>query len=480
MSHKDMIHVVLCGGSGTRLWPLSRESKPKQLINFFDQKTLLQKSIIGNQKQCSEFLVVCNDEHFHLIQKQLSEYSLTPQKYILEAIPRNTAAAVCFALLTCDPKKTILITPADHDIDYSEAYINAIDEAKQSADQNQVTVFGISPTNPETGYGYIEIQSDHTVKRFHEKPSLEVAKHYLKQGDFYWNSGMICAKVEVLLKLMLQHAPDILQKAEHAYRHAFIRNEHPAVYKIPYEEMINIPVLSIDHAILEKTSNLKCVPGAFRWTDMGSFDSLFTFFPKDEGNNVVNAKQFVSINSKNNLIMGHHRLISMVDVEDLAVVDTPDALLISRLGTTQNVREVVHKLRDTNKDVLHMHAEKSCPWGSFTVLESTDMCKVKRLIVHPGKRLSLQKHLYRSEHWVVVAGTALVTVGKEKYLLHPNQSVFIPKEEQHRIENPGDVDVVIIEVQFGEYTGEDDIIRIEDDFGRAPKEAEQAQELTPI
>jgi mannose-1-phosphate guanylyltransferase len=291
---------------------------------------------------------------------------------------------------------------------------------------------------------------------------------------------MICAKCEVLLKLMLHHAPEILQKAEQAYRNSSVQIGHPSIIKIPYEEMMKIPVTSVDYALLEKTSNLKCVPGAFRWTDMGSFDSLFTYFPKDEGNNVVNAKQFLSINAKNNLVMGDHRHISMVDVEDLAVVDTPDALLISKLGTTQNVREVVHKLKDTHKALLEMHVEKICPWGSFTVLESADMCKVKRLVVHPGKRLSLQKHLHRSEHWVVVAGTALVTVGKEKYLLHPNQSIFIPQQEQHRIENPGEEDVVIIEVQYGEYTGEDDIIRIEDDFGRVPKQTTESHETADL
>lgn len=462
-----MIHIVLCGGSGVRLWPLSRISKPKQFISFLDDQSLLQKTIVGNRFCAEECFVVCNADHFHMVKSQLSECGLSPGKYFLEPVPKNTAAAVCFGLLACRPEEIVLITPADHDIDYSSNYVRALEEAEEYAENDEVVLFGIAPATPETGYGYIEVNQDYSVKKFHEKPSVELAREYLKDGRFFWNSGMICAKAGKLIEQFQKYAKDILEGARSALMRAKIREEDGAkVYAILKDEMEIIPADSIDYAILEKASHLKCVVGNFRWTDMGSFDSIFTSFPKNDGENVVNAKSFVSVNAKNNLVMGTDRLISMVDVEDLAVVDTPDALLISKLGSTQKVKELVGKLKTTNTKVHEFHFEETRPWGTFSVLESRETWKVKRLVIWPGKRLSLQKHMNRSEHWVVVAGKALVTVGSEQRELYANQSIYIPMEEQHRIENPGEENLVIIEVQSGAYTGEDDIVRIEDDFHR--------------
>jgi mannose-1-phosphate guanylyltransferase len=377
---------------------------------------------------------------------------------------------VCLAMLSLDPEEIALITPSDHYIDYSEKYQSAVLKAYESAQQGEIVIFGISPQSAETGYGYIEAAQEGAVRRFHEKPSLEIANEYLKQGNFYWNSGMICAKAGVLLKAMEKHAPEILRACRNAYKNAASAEKDPAVCRIAYNDMMQIPSDSIDYALLEKMHALKIVAAGFSWSDVGSFDALYMQLTKDGEGNALAAKHFVSIDSRNNLIIGNQRMISTIDVENLAIVDTPDALLISRLGSTQKVRAVVNELKTLNTTLHQIHIEEERPWGCFTVLEASETYKVKRIVVSPGKRLSLQKHQYRSEHWVVVTGEALVTVGNEQKRLQPNQSVYIPLGEIHRIENPGEADLVIIEVQCGTYTGEDDIIRLQDDFARIPEQ----------
>lgn len=459
-----MINVILCGGSGTRLWPLSREKKPKQFINFSDGKSLLQRTVLGNQQFCSQFMIVCNAEHSYSVQNQLEEVQLEPCSYIFEPIPKNTAAAVCFAMLSIAPEEVALITPADHYINYSEEYIKAVAEAKKYATHDFLAIFGIYPKSPDTGFGYIEVENDKNVKKFHEKPSLKTAKSYLTKGNFYWNSGMICVKAGVFLKQLQQHAPHIYESSRNAFQKAAVTKNQ---FKILSDEMEKIPSESIDHALLEKADALKCVPGKFEWNDIGSFDSLFSHLPKDGDGNAVDAKNAHFLDSANNLVLGNKRMISLIDIKDLVIVDTPDALLISKIGSTQKVKEVVTQLKRGNTTLHRDHIEDFRPWGSFTVLESVDKYKVKKLVVSPGKRLSLQKHQHRSEHWVVVAGKAIVTIGNEERVLHSNDSIFIPKGEIHRIYNPGDTELVIIEVQYGDYTGEDDIIRIQDDFSRA-------------
>lgn len=458
-----MIHVILCGGSGTRLWPLSRERKPKQFINFSDGKSLLQRTSLGNQRLCSELLVVCNADHSYSVQNQLEEMALFPRDYIFEPIPKNTAAAICFAMLALDPDEIALVTPADHFINYTENYFKAVEEAKHYAANNFLAVFGIHPRTADTGFGYIEVEQDSNVKRFHEKPSLAVAENYLSQGNFFWNSGMICVKPRILLQELKKHSPHIYEPAINAYERAAKTNNQR---KILPGEMEGIPSESIDNALLEKIETLKCVRGEFEWNDIGSFDSLFSHLPKDYKGNAVDAKSVFSLDSNHNLVLGNNRMISLIDVKDLVIVDTPDALLISKLGSTQKVKEVVQSLKKGNTSLHRDHIEDYRPWGYFTVLESEEKYKVKKLLVNPGKRLSLQKHQHRSEHWIVVKGTAIVTIGKEEKTVRENEHFFIPKGEIHRIYNPGKSDLLIIEVQYGEYTGEDDIIRIEDDFSR--------------
>lgn len=467
----NMIHMILCGGVGTRLWPLSRESKPKQFMNFLDSKSLFQKTALGNKSVCDECVIVCNNEHYHMASSQMSEASIKPIRYILEPIPKNTAAAVCLGLQEIDLETIVLVTPADHYIDYSEAYFSAICQAQDYAEQGFISIFGIKPSRPETGFGYIEVTDQSFVRHFHEKPNLKTAEDYLKQGNFYWNSGMVCAKAGILLKAMQNYAPDILSTAQEAYKEAdIITDSISPIYRIFEKHMQNIPTISLDHALLEKIESLRCVLTSFSWSDIGSFDSIFTHFPKDHSGNGVDTKNYIPINSKNNLIMGNHRTISTIDMEDLVVIDTPDALLISRLGSTQKVRDVVHELKASNSQLYKSHVENQRPWGYFTVLETQETYKVKRIVVFPGKRLSLQKHLYRSEHWIIIEGTALVTLGEATRTLVTNQSIFIPQEEIHRVENLGSSDLVFIEVQYGCYTGEDDIIRLQDDFFRVANE----------
>lgn len=458
-----MINIILCGGSGTRLWPLSREKKPKQFINFSDGKSLLQSTVAGNQKCCSDFMIIGNAEHSYATQQQMAELGLTPKQYIFESLSKNTATAACLGALAIDPDEIALITPADHYIGYSEEYYEAIARARQLAEQNELVIFGIPPKFPDTGFGYIEVAGKECVKRFHEKPDADTASRYLEQGYFYWNSGMVCVKARVLLEAMHQYMPSIFYPAEKAYQNAVITNNQ---YKIPSDRMAHIPSQSLDHALLEKMPSLKCVVGNFEWSDIGSFDSLFKHLPKDVEGNAVEAKKFASLESSNNLIMGSNRMISLLDVENLVIIDTPDALLISKLGSTQKVKHVVDKLKTTQTTLHRDHLEDSRPWGTHVVLEEEEDYKVKRLVVSPGKRLSLQKHQHRSEHWVVVAGFALVTIGEEQQLLYPNQSIYIPLGAVHRVQNIGVTDLVIIEVQYGEYVREDDIIRIEDDFAR--------------
>lgn len=464
-----MINVILCGGSGVRLWPLSRQSKPKQFIDLLHETSLLQRAAQGNKPLTSGCVIVCNQAHSHLVQQQMNGCSVVPKHYIFEPIGRNSAAAVCLALLSIDPEEIAFMTPADLYIEYSEEYRSALQKAQKLASQDHIVIFGITPKGPETGYGYIELSDDEIVKRFHEKPTLDVAQEYIRRGNFFWNSGMICAKAKVLLNAMQKYAPAILEQAKRTYNNAKTATESSTAYYLPLEQMEKIPSTSIDYALFEKMNDLKMVRGNFVWSDIGSFDSLFHHLEKDGEGNAGSARS-VKVDSKHNLIIGGDRLIATIDVENLIIVDTPDALLVSKMGSAQKVRNVVDKLDESAAHLQKVHLEENRPWGTFTVLESFEGWKVKRLTVNPGKRLSLQKHKFRAEHWVVVSGKALVTVGDNQTLLHPNQSIFIPLGEIHRIENPGEELCVIIEVQCGSYTGEDDIIRFQDDFCR-PVEA---------
>jgi len=454
-----MTNIILCGGSGTRLWPISRTLMPKQFVKLFDDKSLFQLTVNRNGMYCDMQYIVSNTEQYFLALDQLEELNKINNKYLLEPIGRNTAPAIALACLDLPKDEIVLVTPSDHLIKDEHEYEKVLLRAKQLASENSLVTFGITPTFAETGFGYIEAKGL-DVEAFHEKPNLEVATAYIKKGNYYWNSGMFCFKAGVFLNELEKHSPLIYKNSLIAYKNAKKDN----ITRIKHDDMIKIPEDSIDYAVMEKSSSVKVIPSNIKWSDVGSFDSLYEELPKDINGNTKNDKH-ISIDSKNNLIYGNQRKIATIDIEDTIVVDTGDAILISKKGSSQKVKQVVQEIKKTTQ--LHnIHLTGYRPWGTYTVLEDSQGYKIKRIEVKSGKRLSLQKHYHRNEHWIIVSGTATVTIGNEVKILRPNESTYIKMGELHRLENNGKIPVVLIEAQVGEYTGEDDIIRLEDDFKR--------------
>ncbi len=455
-----MTNIILCGGSGTRLWPISRTLMPKQFVKLFDEKSLFQLTVQRNSKVCNSQFIVSNTEQYFLSVDQLEELKKENNKYLLEPVGRNTAPAIALACMELDSEEIVLVTPSDHLIKDEEEYSKVLEKAKELALEDNLVTFGITPTFAETGFGYIESENEYDVKAFHEKPDFETATSYLKAGNYYWNSGMFMFKAGVFLEELKKYSPEIFDTS----KDALTNSSKDDITRIKHDDMMKIPEDSIDYAVMEKSSKVKVVPSNINWSDVGSFDSLYEELPKDEDGNTLN-ENHVSIDSKNNLIYGKQRKIATVDIEDCIIVDTGDALLISKKGSSQKVKKVVAEVRKTT-ELHNIHLTGYRPWGSYTVLEDTPGYKIKRIDVKPGKRLSLQKHFHRNEHWIVVSGTATVTVGEETKLVRPNESIYIKMGELHRLANEGKIPVVLIEAQVGEYTGEDDIIRIDDDFKR--------------
>ncbi|WP_353661235.1 mannose-1-phosphate guanylyltransferase/mannose-6-phosphate isomerase [Hydrogenimonas sp. SS33] len=464
-----MTNIILCGGSGTRLWPVSRTLMPKQFVKLFGGKSLFQLTVERNRPLCDAQFIVSNAEQYFLAVDQLEELDASHNRFLLEPVGRNTAPAIALACLNIDPDEIVLVTPSDHLVKKKAAYIHALEEARGLAEEGHLVTFGIEPDYPETGFGYIQADGN-DVKSFREKPDLETARAYLEKNResqnrerYLWNSGMFCFKAGRFLEELERHAPEIYQACKKA-----AANEQEIVegqLRIRHEDMLAIPDESIDYAVMEKSDDVKVVPCDIGWSDLGSFDALYEELPKDDDGNTTNPRH-IALDSKNNLVIGDDRVIATVDVEELMIVDTGDALLVSKKGSSQKVKKVVEKLKERGSELPNVHLTAHRPWGAYTVLEDTPGYKIKRIVVKPGKRLSLQKHFHRSEHWIVVSGTATVTVGDEKYLVRPNESTYIKMGEIHRLENEGKIPVVLIEAQVGEYTGEDDIVRLEDDFKR--------------
>ena len=473
-----MTNIILCGGNGTRLWPISRTLMPKQFVKLFDNKSLFQLTDERNSKVCKSQFIVSNTEQYFLALDQLEELKKTNNKYLLEPVGRNTAPAIALACMQLDYDEIVLVTPSDHLIKDEKEYEKVLKKAKEFAKDNKLVTFGITPTFAETGFGYIEakLENDESlmmnVECFKEKPNLELAQSYIDENTklsiqnlplkYLWNSGMFCFKAGVFLDELEKYSAEIYNTCKTAFDNKKIDN---SALRIQHSHMEAIPDDSIDYAVMEKSDIVKVIPSNIAWSDVGSFDALYEELPKDKNGNTKNDKH-ISIDSKNNLVYGSDRIIASIDVEDLIIIDTGDALLISKKGSSQKVKKVVEKLKASDSQLHNIHLTGHRPWGTYTVLEESNGYKIKRIEVKPGSRLSLQKHFHRNEHWIVVSGTATVTVGEETRLVRPNESTYIKMGEVHRLENQGKIPVVLIEAQVGEYTGEDDIVRISDDFKR--------------
>ncbi len=456
-----MTNLILCGGSGTRLWPISRTLMPKQFVKLFNDKSLFQLTVQRNVGICDRQFIVSNMEQYFLALDQLEELNKINSRYLLEPIAKNTAPAITLACLALDYDEIVLVTPSDHLIKNEKEYEKVVKKAQELAKQDFLVTFGIKPTSPQTGYGYIESVDEFGVKAFHEKPDFKKASEYLKQGNYYWNSGMFMFKAGVFLDEIKKYSPKIYEASSIAFKNA----KKQEVIRIAHEDMFSIPSDSIDYAVMEKSNKVKVVPSDIDWSDVGSFDALYEELEKDKNFNTKD-ENHISIDSKNNLIYSSKRKIATVDVKDLLIIDTNDALLVSKKGSSQKVKQVVQRLKEDNSDLHNVHVKAHRPWGTYMVLEDTDGYKIKKIVVKPHKRLSLQKHFHRNEHWIVVSGCATVTIDDKKFILNPNESTYIKAGQVHRLENEGKLPLVLIEAQVGEYTGEDDIVRIEDDFKR--------------
>ncbi|MGD9554002.1 MAG: mannose-1-phosphate guanylyltransferase/mannose-6-phosphate isomerase [Arcobacteraceae bacterium] len=455
-----MTNIILCGGSGTRLWPISRTLMPKQFVKLFDDKSLFQLTVERNCKICEKQLVVSNTEQYFLALDQIEELQKTNIQYLLEPIGRNTAPAIALACMALSEDEIVLVTPSDHLIKNQKEYEKCIQQALAFVQENNLVTFGIKPTFAQTGFGYIEAK-EYDVKAFHEKPDFQTASEYVQSGNYYWNSGMFMFKAGVFLNELKKYAPQIYNNSLKTFKNAS-KNE---MMRIKLDDMMAIPEVSIDYAVMEKSSIVKVIPSDINWLDVGSFDALFTQLPKDENGNTLDSK-YIGINSHNNLIFGSNKTIATVDINDCIIVDTRDALLISQKGSSQKVKQIVEKLTLTQPTLTTVHLTGNRPWGTYTILEESNGYKIKRIEVKAKCRLSLQKHKYRNEHWVVVSGVATVEVEEKIFLLNANESTYIKAGEIHRLSNNTNEPLVIIEVQVGSYTGEDDIQRLEDDFKR--------------
>lgn len=456
-----MVVAILCGGSGTRLWPLSRELMPKQFVSLVNNSSLFQQTILRNVEFSNDFYIITNDKHYFLALDEIEKIEIENirYKYILESISKNTAAALLFVALSSKKDDIILALPSDHIIKDDDSYRDSISKAQKLAMDGNIVVFGIKPTSANTGYGYIK-EGKNNIE-FFEKPDKTTAQNYVKDGNYYWNSGMFCFKAQVLIDEFKAYKPDLLQKCKIALDSALNDNSFKRIKK---EDSQDIEEISIDYAIMEKSKKLKLVKGDFVWNDVGSFDALRDEYPKDINNNASNT-ELIALDSKNNFILSN-KLTAAIGVDDLIVVDTADSLLVSKMGESQKIKEVVKILKEKNSELCQIHRTAYRPWGSYSVLLDELSYKIKKIVVKPKKRLSLQKHFHRSEHWIVVSGSAIVTLQDKEFFLKANESTYIPMGNIHRLENPGKIDLVMIEVQVGEYLGEDDIVRIEDDFNR--------------
>ena len=474
----QIIPVVICGGSGSRLWPVSREQQPKPFIRLDDGQSLLQKAFLrgGLLPNVSDVMTVTNREFFFRIKDEYEEVgdlingSITTS-FILEPFGRNTAPAVAAASIQIAEQHgenaVLLVLAADHLISEQPAFAEAVSKAYQLAKKGKIVTFGIQPTAPETGYGYIESNGNEVV-RFVEKPALDKAKEYIASGDFLWNSGMFCFSAGTMLKEMSLHCPEILETTRACLEQAKKTSGEGLVQvEIDAELFKDVPDDSIDLAVMEKTLNAAVVSCDIGWSDIGCWNALGDLITPSQDNNRIQG-DIIALDTKNCTIKSESRVVGTIGVDSLIIIDTHDALLIADKSRAQEVKKIYAQLKEKGHEAHKLHRTAYRPWGTYTVLEEGPNFKIKRIAVKPGESLSLQIHQHRSEHWIVVSGVAKVLNDDKTLTLMVNESTFIPAKHKHRLENIGSEMLVMIEVQTGTYLGEDDIVRFQDVYGRAP------------
>ncbi len=477
MFNVNIIPIILCGGSGSRLWPLSRKSFPKQFLSICSEnnRSLLQETYfrISQFENLRPPIIICNEEHRFLVAEQMRELNIIPNSIILEPCGRNTAPAIAVATLNAlktDYDATLLVLSSDHLIKNNIKFKEAIELAITYTNKNKLVTFGVIPTSPETGFGYIKSKkpfdleniNGFDIEEFIEKPSLIKAKELFTNKLYTWNSGMFIFKGETMIKEMESFCPKLLNHCRESYYKSKKDLDFNRLNKFDFEECEDI---SIDKAVMEKTKNGVVIPLSAGWSDIGSWDSVWDNSKKDELGNSINGKTIIK-KTKNCYLNSNSRLLVSIGVDNLIIIETDDAVLVAKKGFSQEIKNIVKELRDKNIPEGYTSKKVYRPWGSFQTLENHSNWQVKLLNIKPGAMLSLQMHHHRSEHWIVVEGQAKIQIGEKVFFLNKNQSTYIPKQTKHRLENPGDEQLNVIEVQSGSYLGEDDIQRFQDNYGR--------------
>lgn len=475
-----LLPVVLSGGAGTRLWPVSREGHPKPFMKLADGQSLLEKTYLRAaqisgcvQTEGKPTVLTVTNQDYYFLSRDVEVASQVHSLFLLEPFARNTAAAIALAahqaMSQYGPDIVLLVLPADHLIDDFAGFSKAVDQAVQLACDGYLVTFGIEPTGPETGFGYIECGSEvgagYQVARFVEKPQQAVAEQYLAAGNYLWNSGMFCFRAATLLEQMQLWAPKVFSSVESCWKAMKTQASSHAALEIPSAAFELVPNISIDYALMERSDKVVVIQSHFDWNDIGSWAAIRDLAKPDaNGNRALGESVFVD--STNTFVHSEDRLVATVGLKDIMIIDTPDALLVVDAQRSQDVKSVVTQLKLADHQIAKLHRTVSRPWGTYTVLEEGSNFKIKRIEVKPGASLSLQMHHYRSEHWVVVSGSAKVINGDQTLMLAMNESTYIPAGNKHRLQNIGEQVLVMIEVQSGSYTGEDDIVRFDDIYGR--------------